>query len=232
MMPTAEVNQSAPLFLNPAESIIRSDNILFKLRAKLESKKSPKLLASVVYCLALKAQKKILAYLNDDDFFCQVLWDSRIGLPSSPSLAADVAKCAEVFDLSPELKSLLNSLSGWVLFKKEQMPCCCGGKERMVDIDIMMNTILKVENSSLTVKFLVGVKSDDQDHLEKHYKTKRQSKVDSGLIIIFTCENQITASSDGLMPVIESMDFSHDEQLHVPELEKNIWSAVASMAES
>ncbi|OGM99539.1 MAG: hypothetical protein A3B91_01985 [Candidatus Yanofskybacteria bacterium RIFCSPHIGHO2_02_FULL_41_29] len=225
-IPNSDLNISRdtePLFLNPKESIDRIDSITLKLGEITKKQRSSKFLASVVYCLALRAQSKILNYLNDENFFCRVLWDQRTNLPSHPSLAADVGKYGETFDPSPELKSVLSSLSGWALFRQEKLLCCCGRKEkiRTVDLDLLLNTVIKVEERGLSVKLLVGVKANDVDHLEVHYNIKRQSQVDSGLQIIFTCENLIRL--DGEEVTAEPVSFSHAEQFNVPELDDQIF---------
>ena len=219
-MTTTVVNeQRVSLFLVPNEAISRLDEVINQLKLKLGENNQPNLLAAQVFCLALEAQKKVLAYLNDDNFYCQVPWDPATDLPSHPSLAADVAKYTELFPVSADLKALLNSFSGWSLLHHEKLPaCCCGRKERPVDSDIMLNAILKSDNGSLTIKFLVGVKSGDNDHLEKHYNIKQKSQVVDGLIIIFICENRIIVNSSD-ESTIEVLNFSHAEQFDVSVFE-------------
>src|SRR3989344_6670987 len=103
-------------FLTPRTAISRLDEIIDGLGVnKIESST---LLGIWVYILALKAQRKVIGYLNDDNFYCQVLWDTATRFPSHPSLAADVLKYAEVFEADGELQAILNSFSGWSLFRQ------------------------------------------------------------------------------------------------------------------
>ena len=177
--------------------------------------RTPELLASEIYCLALKAQKKILAYLNDDSLSCQVLWDASTGLPSHPSFVADVVKSVEIFKAEPELKALLNSFLGWSLFRQVKMNCLCMGRDKLeVDVDILVNTILKTNERGLAVKLLVGVRSSVNGYIEKHYHIKKkdyQSRVIDGLYIILNCENVVGLYGDRVY--VEPLNFSYVDQL-------------------
>src|SRR3989344_4192244 len=119
-------------FIFPDEAVEKLRNSADSLKKQLDRETSPDLLAACVYCLALQSQSRILSHLNDENFYCRVPWDAVIGLPRHRSLAADVAKCAEVFDLPSGLKALLKSLSGWTQYSKQKMKCARGGREREV----------------------------------------------------------------------------------------------------
>ena len=179
-------------FLYPSGAVARSEVITNQIEKLLGADIKPELFAARVYCLALRAQQKILGYLNSDSFYCQVLWDDRTGLPSHPSLAADVAKCGEVFGLPAELRALLNSLSEWTVLRSEKLEgCCCSGKPRDILLDIMVNTVLRVDADWLTIKLFLGVRTNDEKHLEKHYGFKRQSRASGDINIIFIGENRM-----------------------------------------
>lgn len=222
MMETeVRVSEATPLFLIPTEAISRLDEITSQLRERLDSERLPKFLAAEVCYLAFLAQKKILGYLNDENFFCRILWDPRTNLPSHPSLTADVAKCGETFNMPSGLRALLNSFSCWTVLQKEELKgCVCSGKSKTISIEVMTNTILRVQDNGLAVKLLIGVRADDQSHLEKHYNIKKQSRASDGLIIIFTCENRIVLTGEGL--TVESVSYSSAETFSVPDFEKMI----------
>ena len=189
-------------FLYPSGAVARSEVITNQIEKLLGADIKPELFAARVYCLALRAQQKILGYLNSDSFYCQVLWDDRTSLPSHPSLAADAAKCGEVFDLPTESRALLNSFSEWTVLRSEKLEgCCCSGKPRDVLLDIMANTVLRADTDWLTVKLLLGIRTNDENHLEKHYGFKRQSQVSDDIGIIFACENRVRVQRDGLVAV-------------------------------
>lgn len=145
--------------------------------------------------LLLKAQLKVLGYLNDKNFNCHVPWDKRTGLPSHPSMIADAQKYSKFFQCSESLKSILNSFLGWSLFAKEVLLCCCGGsllKPRRVSFDVMLNHTLRVDQIGidyfLVVKQLVGVRCGDRGHLKNHYNFGKMSRVIDDLSMIFVAE--------------------------------------------
>src|SRR3989344_3697608 len=148
-----------------------------------------------IIILLLKAQMKVLEYLNDQHLNCLVPWDKRTGLPSHPSMVADAQKYAKFFQCSDGLKSVLNSFFGWSLFAEEKLICCCGGsllKPRDVSFSIMLNHSLKVDKIGadyfLVVKQLVGVRCNNKGHLKNHYNFGKMSQVLDDLSIIFITE--------------------------------------------
>ncbi len=178
-------------FLEYQESIVKLRNILGAVPANFSC------------VLALKAQLKVLEYLNDQHFNCPVPWDKRIGLPSHPSMVADAQKYTEFFSCSEDLKSILNSFLGWSLFAKEELLCCCGGsllKPREVSLEVMLNHALKVDKIGddyfLIVKQLVGVKCGNRGHLKNHYNFGRMSQVVDELSMIFVSEAGFSLKSN------------------------------------
>lgn len=148
----------------------------------------------VSFYLALQAQAKVLEYLNDKYLNYGLAWDEDTGFPSLPSLTADAGSYVRYFNPQGELRMLLESFCGWTLFAKEEMICCCGSrsfKRRKVALEIMLNHILEVKDSSVVVKQLLGVRTDDLKHLEHHYNFKKQSQRIDNLYIIWLCRNRI-----------------------------------------
>ncbi len=183
------------------ESVERLGGIVRKFEIPMEAVKkehyfSPSYLylPFAAFYLALQAQVKAMEYLNDKNFNYGLAWDEDIGLPSLPSLVADVGSYVRHFNPQGELRKLLESFCGWTLFVKEEMLCCCGRrsfKGRKVVLEIMLNHILEVEDSSIIVKQLLGVKTDDLKHLEHHYNFKKQSQRIDNLYMIWICRNWI-----------------------------------------
>jgi len=151
----------------------------------------------------LKAQVKVLEYLNDRHLNCPVPWDKRTGLPSHPSMVADAQKYVKFFQCSEDLKSVLNSFFGWSLFAEEKLICCCGGsllKPRNVSFDVMLNHALRVEQIDgdyfLVVKQLVGVRCSNRGHLKNHYNFGKMSHVMDDLSMIFIDEAGFSLKSN------------------------------------
>lgn len=171
-------------FLDYQESITRLKNIL-----------EIDISSSNTVTLILKAQLKVLEYLNDKNFNCPVPWDKRTSLPSHPSMVADAQKYTKFFQCSEGLKSVLNSFLGWSLFAKEELLCCCGGsllKSRHVSFDVMLNHALRVDRIGadyfLVVKQLIGVRCGDRGHLKNHYNFGKMSQAMDDLSMIFFAE--------------------------------------------
>lgn len=152
--------------------------------------------------LLLKAQLKVLEYLNDQYLNCPTPWDKRTGLPSHPSMVADAQKYSKFSQCSEGLKSVLDSFFGWSLFAREELLCCCGGsllKPRKVSFDIMLNHALRVDQINndyfLVVKKLVGVRCSNKGHLKNHYNFGRMSRVIDDLSMIFVAEDGFNLKS-------------------------------------
>lgn len=148
-----------------------------------------------IITLLLKAQMKVLGYLNDQHVNCPVPWDKRTGLPSHPSMIADAQKYVKFFQCSAGFKSVLDSFLGWSLFAEEKLLCCCGGsllKPRNVSFDVMLNHALRADRIGydyfLVVKQLVGVRCNNKGHLKNHYNFGKMSQVMDDLSMIFIVE--------------------------------------------
>src|SRR3989344_787406 len=181
-------------FLDYQESIVKLKDILTIY--------FPDSSDSNIITLLLKAQMKVLEYLNDQHINCLVPWDKRTGLPSHPSMVADAQKYANFLRCSEGLKSLLNSFLGWSLFAEEKLLCCCGGsllKLRNVSFDVMLNHLLRVDQIGgdyfLIVKQLVGVRCGDKGHLKNHYNFGKMSQAMDDLSMIFTAESGFNLKS-------------------------------------
>ncbi len=183
----------------------------------------PGLLPSFVFGLALKAQIKVLQSLNSQYLYCDVLWDQDTGLPSHPSLVADVQKFPEILEHPELLETVLKSFASWTLLQRQEIDCCCGGdfKLRKVLFEIMLNHILRVEGNSLIITQLVGVRSDDQKHLKKHYSFSKQSKRADDMHIVWSCANKLTPN-DGSYS-LSSLESQCAKEFKVEEFAKMIY---------
>ena len=157
-----------------------------------------------LYVLALSAQERMVDSMNDDLIASDIPWDSVVDTPSISSTIGDAVSYAERLKDPKDhfLKSLLLSFSGWALFSTEKKECACGKSNlKEIPVDILVNTSLTaVTNSSssgLALSFVVGVKSDDQEHLEGHYSFKKKSIRDDGLIIIHDSRGGVEACATG-----------------------------------
>lgn len=158
--------------------------------------------ALTIPLLILKAQLKVLEYLNDRHVNCPIPWDKRTGFPSHPSMVADAQKYLKFFQCSADLKSLLDSFLGWSLFAREELLCCCGGsllKPRNISFDVMLNHVLRIDyvdgNFFLVIKQLVGVRCSNRGHLKNHYNFGKMSQAIDDLSMIFISESGFNLKS-------------------------------------
>ena len=180
----------------------------------------------LAFYLALQAQAKTLEYLNDKHVNCGLAWDEDIGLPSLPSLIADVGSYIRYFNPQGGLHMLLESFCGWSLFEKEEISCCCGSRSfklRKVALEIMFNHILEVQESSVVVKQFLGVRTDDLNHLEHHYNFKKQSQRIDNLYMIWLCRNEV--KNNGSLE-IEYLGSEQAEVFNLPGFQNRIMKLI------
>jgi len=224
-----------PEIVNPEDTVKRIKKISIQLEEQLRFSEvcgSPKYVSIVMYYLALRAQVKIIRYLNDEHLSCPIIWSGATGLPSHPSMAADVRKFIDKFETLDLLKAVLLSFSEWTIIQSENFLCCCGKDSRQikVQLDIMINNALRTSNGRLIVKKIIGIRSDNEDHLINHYNFREKSKVDSNIYKIWICENTICVT-DGRVE-IEHICSECTEQFDVLKFSSLVWQLFNQMPSS
>ena len=157
-------------------------------------------LPTVAFCLALEAEERLLAELNNDYLSVPVAWDARVDLPSYPVLAADAKRYVERHEAGQGLRyGVLSSFSSWAPILDGSIDCACGRsmKLKKIDYGIWMNHIASIEGESLCLEQLIGITSADKNHLTHHYRLKKDSRVYKGLQIIWSARNLITSAGCG-----------------------------------
>lgn len=170
-----------------------------------------------LYMLAICAQEQLISSLNDELLASSTPWDTELNLPLISSTIGDAMSYAGRLKDPKDylLKALLLSFSGWTLLSTEKKECACSkGKLQEISVDVLVQTsmqIMKITKEPpldwpyLDVNFLVGVQSDDQDHLGHHYSFKKQSVRHEGLIIIFSSKGAMfRVKSDSIIDYREN----------------------------
>lgn len=203
------------------EAVERLKSVFEQLKQGLARHSLHDVLASLAFSIFIESEIKALEYLNDENLNCFVPWDENIGLPSLPTMVADVKKYAEdklsirpqrYFSDSPFIPGvnvvvepsgvtgyfllpLLNSFYGWTRLSEEAFPSCVCSTNNLngkkVELEIMINHVMGVEDNALLIEELVGVRTDDE-HFEKHFKMQKQSARDPNLYIVYICNNKIS----------------------------------------
>lgn len=147
-----------------------------------------------LYILALSAQEKMICSLNDGLIASDIPWDTGADIPSVSSTVGDAVSYAERLKDPKDhfLKALLLSFSGWTLLSTEKKKCACSnGRLQDLSVDVLVQTDLKISRGRAKeygdhpiINFSIGVQSDDQGHLERHYSFKEKSVRHEGLVII------------------------------------------------
>lgn len=241
------IKLAPPKPIHYKEAIERLKKISEQLKQELNKHNLYDILASRAFSIFLDAEIKTLEYLNDENLNCFVPWDESIGLPSPPTMIADVKKYAEDkllicpprdFSGSPFipgvtvvvkprsiidhfLYSLLNSFYGWTRLSEEIFPSCvCSTNNlngRKAELEIMMNHVMRLEDNALLIKELVGVRTDDE-HFEKHFKMQKPSARDPNLYIVWICTNKISCSGGTVK--IFPLSKESDDTFNAQKLEK------------
>jgi hypothetical protein len=200
--------------LDYKESIQKLSDLVTIIKEKMQKMENEygSYLPSISFFLALQVQAKVIDYLNDEALNYGLAWDEDTGFPSLPSLVADVGSYVRHFNPQGKLRILLESFCGWSLFEKEEMLCCCSSfKLRKVALEIMLNHVLEIQESSVVIKQILGVRTDDLKHLEQHYDLKKPSQRIDNLNIIWLCRNEI--KNNGSLK-IEYLGSEHAEQFN------------------
>lgn len=184
-----------------------------------------------IYILALCAQEKMIDSMNDELIASDIPWDIKPDLPLISSTIGDAISYAERLKDPKDyfLKALLLSFSGWTLLSTEKKECACGnGKLREIPVDVLVNTNIQVNPpNGLNMEFFVGVQSDDQEHLERHYSFKKQSVRQDNLIIIFSSGGIIFKDSDNIHRV-QPRDSGQAEQFRANRMAEILEGLVGS----
>lgn len=215
-------------FLDYQKTIERIEEIITGLRLNAISKIDLNVyqdLSLLALKTLLKAQIKVLGYINDSSLNCAVPWDKRTGFPSHPTMVADAQRYVDFFKPPEEVKAFLDSFLGWSQVAREEMRCCCGQgkKARTVILFIQLNHIVSVVNDEyLCLKQFVGVGSLDSAHLKHHYDFGKPSQVADDLHIISVSEQGFRLVGKHIVTLNLNPGFQRADQLNLEEFFRRV----------
>ena len=184
------------------EAIRRITRITASLKAILiEKKNDPDFLPVWIWYLILIAQRRSLRRINDEVIYSPVSWNQSTGFPSHPSLIADAQIYAKFLKGSEFFKKILASLSDWTILSREKISCCCGKgwNSRIVEFNVLIRYLMKIEENSLFAQQLIGIQSGDLNHLSEHYPNfSVESVVVPYTRIVYVCENRIRRDDESI----------------------------------
>lgn len=177
------------------ESIKRLSAMVDKLRKILVKESMLAFLPAWCFLLAIKGEIRTWLAINSERLNSPVVWDTETSLPSHPSLAADAKSSADYLGENDLLlKLILQSFSGWTPFCEETIQCACGGhgfKKRNVGYGIFVKHDLLKDGSSLNVRQMVAIQSEDADFLDKHFSWKAENVGLQNSVIVYSSKNRV-----------------------------------------
>lgn len=193
----ARLQEILKKFANPGVRwrIMPQDRTSYKAKSE-----SPEFLAEALLKLLFLTHLELVQAINSKGLAVKIPWDGMLKLPSLPTLAADASAFAVLCSWPNKTVGILaKSFSGWETFSEETMNCACGSsmKLKKVPIKIMTATIVKSEESSVSLKNLIGVKTEDVGHLENHYSFSEVCPEDDLMRIIARSESKIRLENNG-----------------------------------
>jgi len=144
-------------------------------------------LALKAYAVALSAQAEAISRLNrEPELVSAVYFDETTGLPVYSNTEADLMTFCHMFEPEPMLKAILDSFSGWsVLGIQKFEGCRCGGDLVNLELKIRLHHSHEVKDGRFVIEQLLGVESDNQAHLDKHFSGfSRKSKAQENIMVV------------------------------------------------
>lgn len=200
-----------PEFRDWRESIKRMTEIRAGLLSALRDKAEQKyeFLPSWALWLAFGAAVKTIETINSDHLNCAVPWDTKTGFPSLPSMTADARKYGENLKNGHKpIALILDSFCAWTRISRGRSECCCAQpdfKFETVEYDVVINHGLSAKDGEVIVAQLVGIQTDDVDHLKTHFSSsasetcsnfQKFSRVLQNTNILWTAKNTLKLSGD------------------------------------
>ncbi len=175
-------------FVDYRDSIQRLNQILKQLEPE-------GLYATALWRMIFAAERDVLKSINSEFLHSALAWNRRTNLPSHPTLIADLQKYIEIFKPASWKKAQLQSFVDWARLGRQTIKCACGRgfKTRPVTVDFILRTRLWVEDNSLVMKQMVGVKTNDVAHLSRHYNPT--SKSTDSHVIVFESESEVSQTT-------------------------------------
>jgi hypothetical protein len=156
----------------------------------------------IAYDVLLYAAIAHLTKGRNKMFYFPIPWEKSSSWPSHPSLVADARSYCRSIASDDSIGLIVDSFAEWRLFQSQKILCCCGkgsafSRERIVPIEIVIHHPVNMDRGSQTIeiKQLVGIRSDDRDHIENHYNLRRDSRVNRDISIIGTSLAKVNSAN-------------------------------------
>ena len=193
------------------------------IRKEISASRAGFSLAPKAYAFALNAQIKILLALNQNpNLTSRVYFDDVSGLPSFSNMAADLISYCGRFEPEPILKAVLDSFSGWAVLGVQKFEGCrCSGEPVNLELKMRVHHSHEIKDGKFFIEQLLGIESENKEHLERHYnKFSQKSKTGENIVIVAVSKASIKLVGeygDGWH------EFAVEEEKHSDEIDINAW---------
>lgn len=220
-----------PKFFNWRESAEKIRELIVRLKNDIDRKEnlSYQALPGYAFLALLAVEIGALRHLNSESLSCALPWDETTGMPSLPSVIADVQKFLPHTEYREDAQRLLQSFAAWTPIAEQKIACVCGSEKfqtREIVIHLMLHHVMSQEDSMVVVRQFVGVASDDDTHLRHHYNVRTPSQQYEDVQIIWDAENRIRNE------VFFLLTSSYADTFNVAEFESRIKGAAAEIIQS
>lgn|SRR3989338_7212970 len=208
-------------------SVQELEKILLSLRGCVEGphKNDSRYMPAHMVLFALAIQQKTLVSLNDAQLSCPVPWDARTDLPSHPSLIADMQTYIGRYHPPGAVRALLQSFASWTLLRRDTVDCSCGTfLPRTVQYETWIHHVFHVEGAGLHIKQLLGIRSGDRLHMQRHFHIKPEDRICDDLSVVWECANIIQCR--GGATEVYPMQFAHDAHIDPQRLQEILHAAM------
>ncbi|MBI2676449.1 MAG: hypothetical protein HYX21_00635 [Candidatus Yanofskybacteria bacterium] len=210
--------------VDPFEAVTRIKNIVGQIASFGQS-----CLALKAYAIALQAQAVVLPVLNSSPLLVsKVYFDKALNLPSYSPMLADLVSYCSKFEPEPMLKAVLDSFSGWsVLAVQKFEDCRCNGDPVTLELKIRVHHSHEVKNSKFFIEQLLGIESENKEHLQKHYGGFNQKSVaDPNIQIVSISRISIQLQGEYGHVLHNSYEFKVEEEKHSDQIDINAWQTL------
>lgn len=186
-------------------------------------------LALKAYSIALRAQSAVLQVLNaNPELVSKVHFDNVSGLPSYSIMAADLISCCKKFEPEPVLKAVLDSFSGWAVLGTQKLEGCrCGSEPVDIELKIRVHHSHEIKDDKFFIEQLLGVESENKEHLEKHYGGFNQkSNAGENILIVAVSRASIILAGKDECAQSSRYEFKIEEEKQSDEVDISIWKNI------
>jgi len=211
--------------VDPFEAVTRIKNIVEAIASSGNSS-----LALKAYAIALQAQADVLPVLNSNPLLIsRVYFEEAFNLPSYSSMSADLISYCRKLEPKAMLKAVLDSFSGWAILGIQKFEGCrCSGDPVNLELKIRAHHSHEIKDGKFFVEQLLGIESENKEHLEKHYNgfSRKSVASENNIQIVSISRASIKIKGEYDHVLRNSYEFKVEEERCSEEIDVEAWRHV------